>query len=179
MAELDTSGSGHKKGRGGRRSKKLSTRVDLTPMVDLGFLLITFFIFTTTMTQPTAMRLILPKDVPDSIRNEVPKSAVITLIPAKNDLIYYYEGDDPTKMQTADYRSIRDIVLDKKRRSNPKWFEVILKPSKDASYKNIVDILDEMKIDAVPHYALVDITPEESSLALSLHENPSWRPSAD
>jgi biopolymer transport protein ExbD len=168
MAELDTSGSGHKRSRGGRRSKKLSTRVDLTPMVDLGFLLITFFIFTTTMTQPTAMRLILPKDVPETQRNNVPVSAVITLIPAKNDLIYYYEGDDYTKMQPADFHSIRNIILDKKRRTDPKWFEAVLKPSKDANYKNVVDILDEMKIDAVRHYALVDITPEEASRALSL-----------
>jgi biopolymer transport protein ExbD len=178
MAELDTSsGSGHKKGRGGRRSKKLSTRVDLTPMVDLGFLLITFFIFTTTMSRPTAMRLILPKDVPDDQRNKAPESAVITLLPAKNDLVYYYEGGDPTKLQTADFHSIRAIILNKKHHTDPKWFQVVLKPTKDANYKNAVDIIDEMKIDAVPHYALVDITPVESSLVLSLQENPSWRPS--
>ena len=162
MAELDTSGGGHKKGRGVKKSKKLSTRVDLTPMVDLGFLLITFFIFTTTMTRPTAMRLILPKDVPDTDRQREPEGAVITLLPGKNNLIYYYEGVDPANLKTADFKTIRDIILNKKSRTNPKWFEVILKPTKDANYKNAVDILDEMKIDGIPHYALVDITQTES-----------------
>jgi biopolymer transport protein ExbD len=168
MAELDTSGGGRKNGRGVKKSKKLSTRVDLTPMVDLGFLLITFFIFTTTMTRPTAMRLILPKDVPEKDENKVPVSAVITLLPAKNNLIYYYEGDTLSKMKTADFKSIRSIILDKKSRTNPKWFEVVLKPTKDANYKNAVDILDEMKIDAVPHYALVDITQAESDIIKAL-----------
>jgi biopolymer transport protein ExbD len=93
MAEMDTSsGGGHKKGPGVKKSKKLSTRVDLTPMVDLGFLLITFFIFTTTMSQPTAMPLNLPKDVdkPDE-QNKVKESAVLTLMLGKDDHVYYYE----------------------------------------------------------------------------------------
>ena len=173
MAELDTSGNGsHRKSRGVRRSKKKSTRVDLTPMVDLGFLLITFFIFTTEMTKPTALKLILPKDVPEKDRQPSPESAVITVMPSKNNHIYYYEGADPTKLQIADYKSIRGIILDKKRHTDPKWFEVVLKPTKDANYKNAVDILDEMKIDAVPHYALVDITPFES-LVVQATENPN------
>jgi biopolymer transport protein ExbD len=167
MAELNTAPGGHKKGRGVRRSKKLSTRVDLTPMVDLGFLLVTFFVFTTTMSTPRAMRLILPKDVPDDIRQKVPEDAVITLLPAKDNTIYYYEGADPSKLKIADFKSIRSIILNKKNRTDPKWFEVVLKPTKDASYKNAVDILDEMKIDAVLHYALVDITPTEYNIIRS------------
>jgi len=164
MAELDVSAGGHKKGRGVRKGKKLSTRVDLTPMVDLGFLLITFFIFTTTMTTPTALHLNLPKDVPVDQRLLAKESQVITLLLGKKDKIYYYEGSDPTKMQESDFKGIRTVLLDKKRRTDSTFFQVILKPSKDASYKNAVSILDEMKIDAIHHYALVDIDPSEYTL---------------
>jgi len=166
MAEMDTSGGGgHKKGPGVKKGKKLSTRVDLTPMVDLGFLLITFFIFTTTMSQPTAMKLFLPKDVQNpEEQNKVKNSAVITLMLGKADQIYYYEGDDPTKMLQTTFKKVRDVVLDKKRRTDPKDFMVIIKPTQDATYKNTVDMLDEMTINDVKRYAMVDISPVEYSL---------------
>ncbi|MDO6433248.1 biopolymer transporter ExbD [Flavitalea sp. BT771] len=163
MAEMDTSsGGGHKKGPGVKKGKKLSTRVDLTPMVDLGFLLITFFIFTTTMSSPTAMKLNLPKDTdkPDE-QNKLKESAALTVMPSKANYIYYYEGLDPSKLQQSDWKKIRDVILDKKRRTDPKDFMVIIKPTQDATYKNTVDMLDEMKIDDVKRYALVDITPDE------------------
>jgi biopolymer transport protein ExbD len=163
MAEMDTSGGGHKKkGPGVKKGKKQSTRVDLTPMVDLGFLLITFFIFTTTMSQPTAMKLNLPKDTdkPDE-QNKLKESAALTVMPAKNDQVYYYEGLDPTKIQSSNFKTIRDVILDKKKRTDPKDFMVIIKPTQDATYKNTVNMLDEMKIDDVKRYALVDITPDE------------------
>src|SRR6185312_8395363 len=163
MAEMDTSGGGgHKKGPGVKKGKKLSTRVDLTPMVDLGFLLITFFIFTTTMSQPSAMKLNLPKDTdkPDE-QNKLKESAAFTIMPGKNNQVYYYEGLDPSKLQTANWKTIRDAILDKKRRTDPSDFMVIIKPDKDATYKNTVDALDEMKIDEVKRYALVDISPTE------------------
>ncbi len=165
MAELDTSGGGHKKGPGVKKGKKLSTRVDLTPMVDLGFLLITFFIFTTTVSQPTAMKLFLPKDVdkPEE-QNKVKASAVLTIMLGKNDRIYYYEGDDATKLQGTDFKKVRDIILDKKKRTDPKDFVVVLKPTQDATYKNTVNILDEMTIDEVHRYAMVDISPGEYGL---------------
>ena len=164
MAELNPSGGAHKKGPGVKKSKKLSTRVDLTPMVDLGFLLITFFIFTTTMSRPGAMPLILPKDVPPKDQQTTAVSGVITLLLAKNDQVYYYERDDPTQMKVSNFKDIRDVILDKKRRTDPTWFQVILKPSKDATYKNTVAILDEMAIDDVHHYAMVDLSPQEYQL---------------
>jgi len=163
MAEMDTSsGGGHKKGPGVKKGKKLSTRVDLTPMVDLGFLLITFFIFTTTMSQPTALKLNLPKDTekPEE-QNKLKESAALTVMPSKQDIVYYYEGIDPSKLQSVKFKGIRDVILDKKRRTDPKDFMVIIKPTQDATYKNTVDLLDEMTIDGVKRYALVDISPDE------------------
>ena len=167
MAEMDTSGGGgHKKGGPGvKKGKKLSTRVDLTPMVDLGFLLITFFIFTTTMSQPTAMRLFLPKDVKDpNEQNKVKNSAVITLLLGGSDRIFYYEGDSAATLKPTDFKKIRDIVIDKKNRTDPKDFVVVIKPTIDATYKNTVNILDEMTIDNIHRYAMVDISPGDYQL---------------
>src|SRR5258708_25672967 len=157
MAEMEVKGGGgHKKGPGVKKGKKLSTRVDLSPMVDLGFLLITFFIFTTTMSQPKVMKLALPKDVDDSEKIKIKVSAVITIMMGGKDQLYYYEGDDPTKVQVTGFNGIRSVLLDKKRRTDTAWFEGILKPSPAATYRNRVNILDEMTIDDVRHYALVD-----------------------
>jgi biopolymer transport protein ExbD len=169
MAEMDTSsGGGHKKGPGVKKGKKLSTRVDLTPMVDLGFLLITFFIFTTTMSQPTAFKLGLPKDTdkPDE-QTKTKESGVLTIMLGKNDNVFYYEGQlDPAgaNFKSSTFKEIRTVILDKKRKTNEKDFMVILKPNEESVYRNVVDILDEMSINVVKRYALVDISDGENQL---------------
>ncbi|MEO5685667.1 MAG: biopolymer transporter ExbD [Chitinophagaceae bacterium] len=169
MAEMDTSGGGgHKKGPGVKKAKKLSTRIDLTPMVDLGFLLITFFIFTTTMSQPTAMKLNLPKDTdkPEE-QNKVKESGVLTLLLGKNDRVYYYEGTlapDASNFKTSNFKEIRSEIMSKKKSTNPEDFVVVIKPDKDCSYKNVVDMLDEMLINDVKRYATVEISPVEYQL---------------
>ncbi len=166
MAEMDTSGGGgHKKGPGVKKSKKLSTRVDLTPMVDLGFLLITFFIFTTTMSQPTAMKLFLPKDTekPEE-QNKVKESGALTLMLGNENNIFYYEGQlapDGSNFKSTNFKEIRKIIIDKKRSTDPEDFVVVIKPSPESTYKNTVDMLDEMTINDVKRYALVDISEVE------------------
>ena len=161
MAEMVVKESG-KKGPGVKKSKKKSTTVDLTPMVDLGFLLITFFIFTTTMDQPTSMNLNMPKDVQDQ-KDEmlVKETGSLTLMLGKGDIIYYYYGQDPATMETTGYKSVRDIILKKKRETPADDFFVTIKPDDDATYKNAVDILDEMNINDVSKYAMIPPTPEE------------------
>jgi biopolymer transport protein ExbD len=169
MAEMDTSGGGHhKKGPGVKKAKKLSTRVDLTPMVDLGFLLITFFIFTTTLSQPTALKLNLPKDTdkPEE-QTKTKASGALTILLGKDRNVFYYEGElapNGTNFKSSNFKEIRDEILSKKRSTKPEDFMVVIKPSDESTYKDFVDILDEMKINVVDRYALVDISPAEDQL---------------
>ncbi len=165
MAEMEVKSGGGHKGPGVKKGKKLSTRVDLTPMVDLGFLLITFFIFTTTLAEPTAMNLAMPKDTKDpNLENKVKESGSLTLMLGKGNVIYYYYGNDPTKMQTTGYKDVRKLILDKKKSTPKDDLFIIIKPDKDATYKNAVDILDEMYIEDIGRYAMIDATPEQSKL---------------
>jgi biopolymer transport protein ExbD len=178
MAEMDTSsGGGHKKGPGVKKSKKLSTRVDLTPMVDLGFLLITFFVFTTTMAKPTVMKMNEPKDdTPPEEQMKVKESAVMTILLGKQDQVYYYYGTltaegASEQFKSTDFKNIGKLILEK-RNSVPDGDKsksdlmYIIKADKESKFKNVIDLLDEMNINAVPagHYAEVDITDTEQSL---------------
>jgi biopolymer transport protein ExbD len=172
MAEMDTSsGGGHKKGPGVKKSKKLSTRVDLTPMVDLGFLLITFFVFTTTMAKPTAMQLNEPKDDNPEEQRKVKNSGAMTILLGKQNQLYYYYGElkEETiseQFKTTNYKEIRQLITDKKKATPEEDLMYIIKADKEAKFKNAIDILDEMSICAVKpgHYAEVDITDAEAKL---------------
>jgi biopolymer transport protein ExbD len=148
-------------------------------MVDLGFLLITFFIFTTTMSQPTALKLFLPDDKVTDEPNKAKESGVLTILMGADNHIYYYEGQlksDGSNFLSASYNgenSIRDVILKKKAdvrsrsrdTENPyKDFVVVIKPGVECNYKNVIDILDEMAINVVKKYALVDISDGEAQL---------------
>lgn len=169
MASIDEGGGGGgHKGPGVKKAKKLSTRVDMTPMVDLGFLLITFFIFSTTMAQPTAMKLIMPKDTDNQEeQTKVKASGALTIMLGKSNGIYYYAGDDPTKIEPTDYKKIRDVIINKKKTTKPEDFVVVIKPNDESTYQNMVAILDEMSINEVKKFAVVPISPVENELLVA------------
>ena len=154
MAELQLRDYHQQKGV--RRGKKLSTRIDLIPMVDLGFLLMTFFIFATTMREANAIGPVLPgyKDKTDF--SKTPDSKTISLILSSDNTIYYYHGFDIDKMGTTNFSAngIRDIIMQKQKNlvarfGNAKDMVVLIKPTEQSTYGNVVDILDEMQINNI------------------------------
>ncbi|MFV7235394.1 MULTISPECIES: ExbD/TolR family protein [Flavobacterium] len=178
MAELNTGDGGGKKG-GKVRSKKSNAKVDLTAMVDLAFLLITFFMLTTTLSKPQSMSLGLPDKEDDKNKDKpikVDENRTMTILLGDNNKMTYYMGLLATpiagpKEISYGKEGIRKELLKRKKSvleytgKKDKGMIVIIKPSKKSNYRNLVDILDEMAIVDVPTYAIVnDFTPEEQKL---------------
>jgi biopolymer transport protein ExbD len=164
MAELGGGGGGKKKG-GKVRVKKSSTRIDMTPMVDLAFLLLTFFVMTTTLNKPQAMQINMPdKPKEDDKPPEVNEKNVLTLVLGENDKIYWYMGITDPEVKVTDFSAtgIRKVLLEKKAEL-PKLI-VLIKSLDEARYKNMVDIMDEMNISSVQRFALVEITDVDKDL---------------
>lgn len=147
------------------QSKSLSHRVrlnvDLTPMVDLGFILITFFILTTTLTQPNATDLIMPKDSKETI--PVKESVVLTIRPARNNSIDYFEGRNEFAgtVKHCSFSELRSVIQQKQKKvemisGNKNETVVIIDPSSESSYKNFVDVMDEIQINDIRHYFVVN-----------------------
>ena len=163
MAELEQKQVGKKGKKKGR--KKMSTRIDLTPMVDLGFLLVTFFMLTTTFSKPQTMEINLPvkpkEEVPEEEQNALKASKAFNiLIDGENKLYWYlglpHEPLEPLTETNFSADGIRKVLLEKN--NSIKDMVVLIKPTNEANYKNVVDILDEMNISNIKRYALVDIT---------------------
>lgn len=201
MASINTGGGGDQKG----KPKKQVLRVDFTPMVDMNMLLITFFMFCTTLSRPQIMKIAMPSDqkVDETIAPKVKESKTITLLLGEDDKVYYYQGkvdenayaDYNTIKETTystrasneglrtllleknldTFKDIQDLKNEKAKRGSAMSDEefnerkskiqgsqdaltVILKPTKLASYKNLVDALDELEICSVGKYAIVDVS---------------------
>lgn len=171
MAEITASNSTKRKGVFSKSHNRRSTRVDLTPMVDLGFLLITFFVFTTSMAEPKAMDLL---EAADGNPRPVKESYAMTIILGKNHQIYYYYGKlDKTnaaqQIRKTNLREIRSLIIDKKRKSDPDYLMYLIKSDKESTFGDHIDLLDEMSICDIKggHYAEVDITEEEARIIKS------------
>lgn len=173
MAELDTSGGG-KKGGGKVRSKKASTRVDLTAMVDLAFLLITFFILTTTLQKPKAMDLTMPdqQDKEEKVEMDVAESRTMTILIGKNNKVEWYIGQllKPVAGPTIDgfgKNGLRKTLLEKSaeiKRTSGKDMIVIIKPSSKSTYENVVSVMDELNIVGNQIRAIQDISQDDIGL---------------
>jgi biopolymer transport protein ExbD len=174
MAELNTGGDG---GKGKKvRSKKSNPGVDLTAMVDLAFLLITFFMLTTTLNKPQSMPLAMPdkdidKDKPDPTK--IPEERLMTVLIGKDNSLVWYIGkfEEPKIVPTKTAfgkNAIRKILLEQIARArvipgNNEGESLIvnIKPSDKSNYRNLVDMLDEMAITHPQLYAIGDITKPE------------------
>lgn len=169
MAEVQVKDHGDTGGK--VRSKKQSTRVDMTPMVDLGFLLITFFMFTTTFSKPNVMDLGLPakpKENQKAPDTEIKLSNSISLLLGKDHKIYWHQQDntsltDANLNETSfDREGIRNVIKQAKANAaDVTKFTVIIKPTEDSVYKDFVDILDEMAITKSEQYGVTDVKPWE------------------
>jgi biopolymer transport protein ExbD len=163
MAEITTNTTA--KQTGVKRLIKKSTKVDLTPMVDLGFLLITFFVFTTTMSKPTVMNVVVPNDKDSSIHNNVCNSCVLTVLLDKNNTIKYFEGEENTaSINETNFSAegIRKILVAKKQavknaRGNGDEMVLIIKPLATSTFQNFVDMADEVAINGIKKYYVDDV----------------------
>lgn len=155
MAEIQSQQTEQKSGV--KKSKKLSTRIDLTPMVDLGFLLITFFIFTTTMSQAKAMNLTIPAD---GVGGKSEADKTVQLILTGGDSVLYYYGKDVKGAAYTTFAAsgLRAIIQQKQKilGINKDDLLVLIKPATNSCYKNVVDALDEMTINNVTRYMILE-----------------------
>lgn len=149
----------------GKRRMTIMPRVDLTPMVDLGFLLITFFMLTTTMANENVVEINAP--IPHHEPTAFIDTSTITLIPTKEHQVAYYHGaleyDD--EIQLVNHNEVRQIITQKQSdlKYLPESFSkqahqlhVLIKPDDRSTYEDLVRIIDEMLINNVQIYAITD-----------------------
>lgn len=151
-------------------TNKKSMLIDMTPMVDLGFLLISFFMLTTSLAKPVAMNLSMPVDTET---RDVEESRVLNIICDKDKTIWYYEGLTISKLNQSDYSAngIRKVILDKQKSVDLQWKKdtkgdtktiCLIKFTDQADYNSMIDVLDEMDITSTKIYAVQHISNTET-----------------
>lgn len=155
---------------GVKRMKKANLKIDMTPMVDLGFLLISFFIFTTEISRPAIANLYMPHDGKPI---DIPESKTLCVL-LSDEKIFYYSGNmneainNKRVFQTtfSEATGLGNIIRQKqnqllKRKIDKKELIVLIKPGANSSYKNVINSLDEMLINGVSRYMIADLEGEE------------------
>lgn len=161
MAEVSQNNAAQNEG-GKVRAKRSSTKIDMTPMVDLAFLLLTFFILTTTFKDTRIMELQMPDNAPNHPPQMISGDKVLNLVLAGDNQVYWWAGLEPSATLTNYSKDgVRKILLE--RRKNVPDLMVLIKPMDAAKYENVVDVLDEITITGITRYAIVDITSDDKS----------------
>ena len=170
MAEIQQQVAGSSKP-GKRRAKKMSTRIDMTPMVDLAFLLLTFFMLTTTFARPYTLELNMPVKPKIEGPTKVRESQAMTIVLGAGHRVYYFAGLNAPGPATARPElhattfaagGIRQAIRERQRRTT--GLVVLIKPSAESRYQDMVNILDEMNSTKQRQYALVKITQDDLNL---------------
>ena len=150
---------------GKKRARKIASHLDMTPMVDLACLLLTFFMLTTTFVRLQTMELNMP--VPHQVGTTISAKNALTLILGEHDRVFYYfgfAGDAPTVSETDfSANGIRKVLLSEEVKANPNLV-VLVKATERSRYKNLVDALDELKLTETKKYALVTLQDEDKDL---------------
>lgn len=174
MSQVETSRSAAV-GKHNSRTSRKSLFVDLTPMVDLAFLLISFFMLTTVLQKNMAMELKMPENTGEP--QIVGDSRTLTLIGDKDDQLYYYNGEQIQSIAQSNYshKGVRQLLYERvqqQRAIDPdKGLICIIKLTGDADYNDMINLLDEMEITSVPTYAIQELTAAEKEQLISLQKN--------
>ena len=159
MAAVET-GQPRSHGKGGKKKKRrVGVHIDMTPMVDVCMLLLTFFMMTTVFNMPQTMELNLPPD--DKVHVEVAESALMTLRVSSNFTIYWNVGNDP-KLQRVEFKELRKFLIERLR-SNPKLITLI-KIDRMATYNNMVDFLDEVNLANITRLSMAPMDDKDKQL---------------
>ena len=146
--------SGQRKGKKRRKMRRVGIRMDMTPMVDVAFLLLTFFMLTTVFSAPQTMEINLP---PKDVQVEVAEHNLLTLRIMEDGKIYWNMGIE--RAQRIEFKDLR-VMLQERNSSNPKLITLI-KVNRKAKYHNMVDILDEIQLASVVRFSLAPMTDED------------------
>jgi biopolymer transport protein ExbD len=148
-------------------NNKKNIKVDLTPMVDLGFILITFFVFTATLQQHHSFKLIIPQSN-TNILMPLAESKVITIMPISNEHIGWYAGKFNGSIQYTNWsiHGIRKVIATEKSRIDEIFktnneLTVIIKPGPESNFGNFIDVLDEITIQNIKKYVVADMDTKE------------------